>query len=287
MTMKQKMLRWLIAGLVGFTAATTAVGGGGLPGSAASCLRSIAIDPQVTVSEASRSLTFVVYTNSCAAPGQVSFEAFDGTAEHQGPFPDYELENGTLTWAEGDLSRRKITATIFGDQIREASLEDFKVILTNPSQSIRVASGRAQARIFDDDMQGRLTATDDRICLISGDGSCLPTQPPVGGAASFGPTIIYTIEPGHAIIAPIVLNQANPFGTFIHFRTVDGGLVGGSDYVPVDKDIPIPPNTTVVYVQIELLPPAYSQPGQSFFTQLTNYPAGFIADPNGTVTMVA
>jgi hypothetical protein len=281
MTMKSKMLRVLIAAVAGLAAATAVVSGGGQPGSATLCQRSIAIDPQVTVSERSGSLSFVVRSNSCAAAASVAFEAVGGTAERQ---VDFMLENGTLTWPEGDVSSRKITATINDDLIREPLLEDFRVYLVQPTQSVRVVNGRGQGRIFDDDMQGRFTATDDRICLISSYQSCLPVPP---GGQTQGPTTIQTMEPGHLIIAPIVLNVANSSDQMIHFETISGGLVEGIDFVSADQDVKIPAGQTVVLVQIELLPPAYGQPGESLFTQLSNYTAGAIADPNGVVTVLA
>jgi hypothetical protein len=291
MTMKRKMLRGLIAGLVGLGAGLAAMGGGGLPGSAASCQRSIAIDPQVTVSEASRTLTFVVHTNACIAPGSVSFTTVDGTAQRQvqGLPGDYILESGVLVWPAGDLSSRQITAVIVGDLVRENPLEDFRVMLVNPSSGVRIAGqGFGQGRIFDDDGQPRAAVTDDRICLISGEKSCLPPQPSGGGSApKHGPTIIQTIEPGHLVSPPIVLNAPNTTGTTVHFQTIDGGLTGGVDFVPVNRDVFIPPGVTVVYVDIELLAPAYSQPGESFYTQISAYPLGLILDPMGVVTMVA
>lgn len=286
MTLKQKMLRGLIAGAVGLAAAVAAVGGGGLPGSAATCQRSIAIDPQVTASEMSRSLTFVVHTNSCAAAGSVSFDVVN-TGSAQRP-DDFMLEDGVLTWQTGDLSNRKITATINNDLLREALFEDFNVVLLNPSTGLRVTGGgKGQGRIFDDDMQGRFTATDDQICLISGDNSCLPIRPSSATPApQFGPIVKQTIEPGNLVYAPIVLNTTSASNSTIHFATANGGLMENVDYVPVNRDVNVPAGATVVFVTIQLLPHAYTQPGQSFYTQLSGYTAGMIADPTGVVTMV-
>lgn len=288
MTLKQKMLRGLIAGAVGLAAAVAAVGGGGLPGSAATCQRTIAIDPQVTASETSRNLTFVVHTNSCAAAGSVFFDVVN-TGSAQRP-DDFMLEDGVLTWQTGDLSNRKITVTINNDLLREPLFEDFNVMLLSPSTGLRVTGGgKGQGRIFDDDQPGRFTATDDQICLISGDNSCLPTRPGSTTPApvpQFGPIGKQTIEPGHLIVAPIVLNTTSTANATIHFATFNGGLVANVDYVPVDRDVNVPAGAIVVFVNIELLPHAYTQPGQSFGTLVSNYTAGMIADPTGVVTML-
>lgn len=284
MTMNMKKLRVLVAGLVGASAALAVAGGGGQPGSAASCQRSVAIDPQATVSESARTLTFVVYTNSCAAAGSVSYTVTDGTAQRPA---DFMLESGRLSWAAGDLSSRRITATIAADQLREAPLEEFKVMLVDPTEEVRIASPNGQARIFDDDSPGRSALVDDRICLISGESSCLP-QSSGGGTEPFSnPKGGYTIEPGHVIIAPIVLNTANSVDVTVLFQTSDGGLVGGLDYVPVSQYVVIPAGTTVAHVEIQLLPHAYTQPGHYFNTHVTSYTAGIVVDGNGLVTVVA
>lgn len=288
MTMKRKMLRGLIAGVVGLTAALTAVSGGGLPGSAATCQRSIAIDPQVTVSEASRTLTFVVHTNACAAAGYVSFQAVDGTAKRQIqglPGGDYVLEDGVLEWQAGDLSSRRITATIIGDGLREQLLEDFRVVFGNASPNIRIAGrGAGQARIFDNDGQPRYSAIDDAICLISGRESCDPSATGDTVVPFMGPIGTQTFEPTHLLIA---LNQPNPVDTTITVLTTNGGLVAGVDFLPPLPNVTIPAGALAVVVEFQLLPHAFTQPGGSFTAQISGYSAGTVADPEATYTMLA
>jgi hypothetical protein len=73
MTLNTKMLRAVIAGVAGLVAATVVIAGGGPPGVAAGqCQRSVAIDPQISVSEAGRTLTLVVNTGGCAAASRSS-----------------------------------------------------------------------------------------------------------------------------------------------------------------------------------------------------------------------
>lgn len=287
MTMKRKMLRGFIAGVVGLTAALAAVGGGGLPGSATTCVRTIAIDPQVTASEASRTLTFVVHTNACAAAGYVSFQAVDGTAKRQvqgQPGGDYILPNGVLEWQEGDLSSRRITATILNDGLNELLLEDFRVVFVTASPNLRIPVRSGQARIFDDDNQRRGVTIDDSICLISGKESCRPGQTGDGMTPFMGPIGTQTFEPGHLLVA---LNQPNPSDTTVFIVTTDGGLVAGVDYVPPPASIKIPAGAFAILVPFQLLPPAFSQPGESFTAQIVGYTAGGVVDPHATFTMVS
>ncbi|HEX6684083.1 MAG TPA: Calx-beta domain-containing protein [Candidatus Limnocylindrales bacterium] len=277
-----RMLRALVAAAVGaLTAVAVMGGGGGLPGSAVTCQRSVAIDPQVTVAEASGTLTFVVRTNGCAQAGSVSYVVVDGTAQRP---DDFMLENGRLEWAAGDVSYRQITATINDDKYGEPSLEDFRVLLINPSENVDVAFRTGQARVFDNDTQERSAAVvDDRICLISGEASCVPSRP----GEKPGPKIMYTIEPGHMIIVPIILSQTNPVDTTILVETVDDGLVAGVDYVPVRQNLVIPADVGVVQVKVELLPHAYTRPGESFGINISSYTGGHVIDPSGTASMLA
>jgi len=279
MTLKQKLLRGLTAGLVGLAAALATVGGGGQPGSATSCRRSIAIDPQVTASEASRILTFVVHTNSCAAPGQVAFEVLNGTAQRP---DDFMLEQGVLRWQAGDLSSRRITVVIVADNLREPLLEDFHIVLVDPTEGVRIAAGKGQGRIFDDDGQPRAATVDDGICLISG-ASCEPT-PPADVTPFSGPIGTQTFEPAHLSIA---LNQPNPSNQSVFFQTFDGGLIANVDYIPLAGPVHIPAGATSVTVEVQLLPHAFTQPGQSFFAHISAYTAGGVVDPNAAFTMVS
>jgi Calx-beta domain len=281
MTMTQKLLRGLTAGVVGLAAATAVVGGGGQPGSTAACQRSIAIDPQVTVSEENKTLTFVVHTNSCASAGHVSVRAVDGTAKRP---DDFTLdENLLLRWPEGDVSSRLITARITPDEVREGLLEDFGVVLVFPSDTVRITQGKGHARIFEDDGQERAAGIDDGICLISGPESCRPDQRGEGRAPFMGPIGVETIEPAHLVVA---LNQPNPTSQLVQFRTRDGGLQANVDYVPVSRYVFIPQGAYFVIVDVPLLANAFTQPGDSFFGEISGYTAGTVADPIASFTMV-
>jgi len=277
MTMNMTMLRTVVASMAGLAvAAATVIGSGGPAGAAAafSCQRSVAIDPQVTVSEAGRSLTFVVHTGGCAAPGEVSFEVMDGTAHRQA---DFLLGNSTLYWVAGDMSPRRITATIFDDALSEATLETFSVTLTSPSTDVRMAARFGLARIFDNDTRDRLATLDSRVCLVYKDGCAAGFPSPLG---------VWTFEPGLIISVPIIVNAAGPASQSASFDTSDGTLIAGLDYEPVHQTVNIPPGATVVYVPVKLLPHALTQNGAHLNVHVSNYPGGGVISNNGQVTVL-
>jgi hypothetical protein len=281
MTMNSKMLRVFVASLAGLAAAVTAMGVEGVPGTAAPCQRSVAIDPQVTVSEATPTLTFVVYSGSCAAAGSVSYVVSDAGARRPG---DFVLANGILSWGPGDTSSRRITATIVADRLLEAQLEDFKVTLVEPSAGVRVASASGQGRIFDDDSERHLVTVDDRVCLLgaSDPASPVPLATPTPTATTC------TIEPGHIsyLLSPIVLNAPNATSQSLHFETSDGDLVAGLDYVAVSQTVVIPAWTIAVFVQVKLLPHAFTVGGH-FNVHISGYTGGgAIVAGDGQITVL-
>ncbi|WP_162907566.1 Calx-beta domain-containing protein [Allorhizocola rhizosphaerae] len=284
MTLNIKMLRAVVAGVAGLAAAMAVAVGGGPPGVAAgTCQRSVAIDPQVTVSEAGRGLTFVVYTGGCAAAGEVSYVVTDGTAKRQ---LDFMLDNGRLTWAAGDTTARRITATIIGDNLIEGPFEDFRVALVFPSRDVRVASGPGQGRIFDDDVQSRLATVDSRTCLVTrkGDKPVCALPPGVLAPMDAG---VKTFEPGHIIQVPLVLNEANATTQSAHLDTADGTLLGGVDYEPVHTTVHIPAGALVVFVEVKLLPNAFTHTsGHYFHVYVSGYTAGSVIAGSGQVTIV-
>lgn len=276
------MLRAFIASLVGAVTAVAAMGaGGGQPGSAFPCQRAVAIDPQMTVSEGGGTLIFTVRTNSCAQAGSVFYRVFDGSAQRPN---DFMLENGRLDWAAGDVSYRHIKASINGDREIEPSLEEFTVVLFSGSDTVRIASAESSGRIFDDDTQLHSAVVDNTICLISGETSCVPAPPREPGIF-LGPIGTNTLENGNTAV-PIELNQANAFDTTVLFNTQSGGLIEGVDFVGVHQPVLIPAGETVVYVIVQFTASAFSKPGQSLYTQVSNYGAGTIVDGNGVVTML-
>ncbi|GIH06902.1 hypothetical protein Rhe02_49690 [Rhizocola hellebori] len=277
------MLRLFVASLAGLSAAVAALGTGDLPGAAASCQRSVAIDPQVTVSEAAGNLTFVVNTGSCPAAGSVSYVVTDGSAKRQPAPGDFALADGQLAWAAGDTSSRRITATIVDDRLIEAPLEDFKVTLVEPSAGVRVVAGAGQGRIFDNDSGRHQATTDSQICLGSnGSAPSLNRMQAPGLSLSPGPQpapapswATCTIEPGHIafLLSPIVLNTPNATNETIQFDTSDGDLHEGLDYVAVHRVVTIPAWTTGVFVEVRVLPHAFVAGGH-FNVHISNYTGG-------------
>jgi hypothetical protein len=267
--------------------ATAVMSGGAQPGGADPCQRSVAIDPQVTAAEANRTLSFVVQTGSCAAPGEVSFTVSGGSAQ---PGADFQVAEGRLRWPAGDTSPRRITVAITDDLLPEAALEDFTVTLANPTPSVRVALAVGQGRIYDNDTSARTISVDDKVCLVTGMQMRSPS-PASTLTPSPSPTWLpdedgCTIEPGHISYIKVAANKPNPGDTLVFFQTVDGELKAGLDYVPVRRNVLIPAGSTAVYVPVQLLPHAYTQSGGSFGTNLSAYTAGGVLDGNGRVTVL-
>ncbi len=278
--MNMKLLRTVVAGVASLAAATV-IGSGGSPGVAAAaitCQRSVAIDPQVTVSEGGRSLTFVVHTGGCAAAGEVSYTVLDGTAQRQ---VDFALANGILQWPAGDMSSREITATVIGDTITEAALETFTVMLVNPSQSVRVAGRYGLGRVFDDDIPGSLATVDSRVCLVYKEACADGLQ----GLSSSPKNGVRTLEPGLIIIAPIQLDEPSSVNQTVNFDTSDGTLLANVHYQPVHRAVTIPAGALIAYVPVRLTPHAITLGGY-LNVHLSNYTGGGVISGTGQITVL-
>ncbi|MEV4416834.1 Calx-beta domain-containing protein [Catellatospora sp. NPDC049609] len=291
MTMKSRMLPALAAAVTAMAAVTAAAAVADQPGAAADCQRSVAIDPQVTVAESAGTLTFTVYTASCAAAGSVAYTVTDGTARRPG---DYQLASGVLQWSAGDTGSRQVRAAVTGDGLTEPLLEDFTVTLGNPSQHVRVVSPVGRGRIFDDDTQLRAATIDHRLCLLEPRTSPPPPTPLPSPSPSSKPDpdpgwgttpTPCTIESGNIVSTPFGLNTPATAGQTVHFRTSDADLVAGLDYVAVDRTITIPAGATTVVIPIQLLPHAFTQSGKHFDVVISSYSAGEVVSGTARVTV--
>ncbi|WP_166378749.1 Calx-beta domain-containing protein [Catellatospora methionotrophica] len=290
MTMKSRMLPTLGAALTALAAVIAAAAVAVQPGAAADCERSVAIDPQVTVSEAGQVLTFTVYTASCAAAGSVAYTVTDGTAGRPG---DYQLAAGVLQWSAGDTGDRRVRASIADDGLAESLLKDFTVTLSSPSQNIRVRYPVGRGRVFDDDTGIRAATVDHRLCLLEPRASAPPPTPlpslsPSAGPApdpDWGTATPCTVESGNIMPTPLSTNGALPTAQTVRFRTFDGGLTAGLDYVAVDRTITIPAGATTVIVPIQLLPHAFTQPGKHLEVVISSYSGGVVVSGSARVTV--
>ncbi|GHJ49310.1 hypothetical protein Cs7R123_66520 [Catellatospora sp. TT07R-123] len=277
------MLPALVAGAVALAAVITATTVGGQPGAAAACQRSVAIDPQVTVSEATATLTFTVYTASCAAAGSVGYTVTDGTAHRPA---DFELPGGLLQWPAGDGGLRQIQAVIVRDTVSEALLEDFTVTLVNPSPDVRIVAATGRGRIFDNDTPIRAATVDSRLCLIEPRTSPPPPPPSPSPRPDPGTTAVpCTIEPGNIVSTPLATNDPSTLDQAVTFKTSDGDLFAGLDYVAVNRTVVVPAGQTSVYVPIQLLPHALTQNGKYFNVAITYYSAGTVVTGTARVTV--
>ncbi len=287
MTMKSRLLPALGAAVTALAAVIAAGAVADHQGAAADCQRSVAVDPQVTVSEAGGTLTFTVYTAGCAAAGSVAYTVSDGTARRPG---DFQLASGVLQWPAGDTGSRQVRAVIAGDGLAEALLEDFAVTLSSPSQHVRVVSPVGRGRIFDDDTQIRAATVDHRLCLLEPRTSAPPPSPLPSPSTKPDPDTgtsptPCTIESGNIISTPFGINTPLTADATVHFRTSDADLVAGLDYVAVDRTITIPAGATTVGVPIQLLPHAFTQSGKHFDVVISSYSAGQVVSGTARVTV--
>ncbi|MDI1463270.1 Calx-beta domain-containing protein [Catellatospora sp. KI3] len=283
MTMKSRMLPALVAGAVALATVIAATAVGDQPRAAADCQRSVAIDPQVTVSEAAATLTFTVYTASCAAAGSVSYAVTDGTAHRPG---DFALAGGVLQWPAGDSGLRQIQAVIVGDAVTEALLEDFTVTLTNPSPDVRIAAATGRGRIFDNDTSIRAVTADSRLCLLDPRTSPPPSPSPTPSPKPDPGTVVpCTIEPGNIVSTPLATNNPSTLDQVVTVRTSDGDLTAGLDYVAVNRTLTVPAGQTGVYVPVQLLPHAFTQSWKYFNLTVTYYSGGTVVTGTAKVTL--
>jgi hypothetical protein len=270
MVMKRMLARWLtIVAVIGVSVAP-----GGSPGYAGPCARTISIEPQVSAGEGAGALTFSVYSGGCALAGGVAYTVTGGTATASA---DYTLANGQLQWAAGDVSTRRITATIVPDLLRERDLEDFTIQLVGPSPDVRILDGTGQGRILDDDGLGLRLVVDDP-------GKCPPpgAHPAQGHLHSDVGGVDIMCDTSVAFSAPL----SEP--VVVHWSTIDGTAHAGVDFVGVvDQAQTVGVGATSVTLQVRALGQPAGKPSRSFAVQVTSVSTGAILDPVAIVTLAA
>jgi hypothetical protein len=108
--------------------------------------------PKYVVLESGGTATLEVQRTAVVGPitngATVNFATQPGTALASS---DYTAKSGTLTWPVGDASPRQITIDIHNDAVAEP-LENFKVVLSNPSSGTMLGpNSAATVTIVDDD----------------------------------------------------------------------------------------------------------------------------------------
>ncbi|MGI5176262.1 Calx-beta domain-containing protein [Dactylosporangium sp. CA-152071] len=252
--MTPRLRQALTAGAVVSLAVAVAPAPPGRSAAAEPCLRTVAVQPQVTAGERAGTLTFLVYSGGCAAAGAVEFTVTAGSAL---PAADFVLPDGVLRWDAGDTGVRSIVARIADDRVREAALEDFTVRLTAPSASIVVWRGTANGRILDDDGPGLVWAVDDGVVPMLGHGYLCPPPPPPP------PTPL----------------------TYV-WQTGDGTARAGVDYVPVgERTQTVPAGATRVPFDVTLLPRPAGTPSRWFTVRIVAVSSGTVVDSVAVVTI--
>jgi hypothetical protein len=250
---------------------------GGRAGAAVSCQRTVAINPQVTVGEGAGRLIFTVFSGECAAAGQVAYTVTAGTAQ---PTADFVLSAGQVRWGTGDFGARTIIATVVGDTLREADLEDFTVTLTNPSPAVRLIHATGHGRILDDDRLGLAWAIDDQFC---------PAPPLVMPVPPGDPWLTaeqrYLCDFGHGVIDAMP-DTPLPGPVTLIWETVDGTARAGVDFVRVAQQTQsVPAGATLVELPVRLLSRPTGTPSRWFQVRIVASSHGTVVDAVAVVTL--
>jgi hypothetical protein len=259
-----------VASLMALGGLLAVAGGHGM----ASCLRTAAIQPEVTVGEAAGVLVFYVLSGGCAAATAVNYTVLGGTST---PGADFVLSAGQLTWATGDKTPRAIVADVVDDRASEASLEDFSVTLTGQGHNILVVQGIGSGRILDDDRPGLDWGVDGQFCL---------PDDPVSGAGKSS-QVIYVcdddLRPDPYV--PVALSEPLPAPAVLDWETEDGTAVAGTDFVGVSAETPVAARATKVFLPVQLLPSAPGAPTRWFTVRIRGVSLGTVVDATAIVVI--
>ncbi|MEV0458741.1 Calx-beta domain-containing protein [Catellatospora methionotrophica] len=272
--MVRELRRVAAVGIAAVFVAAAALTAAGSPGLAA-CQRVIVINPEVTVGEGAGRLIFTVFSGGCAASGQVGFTVTAGTAQ---PGADFTLSgNQPLRWAAGDVTVRRITASVALDTVPEPALEDFRVTLVGPSSGVRVVHGTGHGRILDDDGLGFAWAADDQICPPWTVGTSTPVgEPWLTGEQRY----LCDFDDG-------VIDAVSPEGpASVRWATADGTAQAGIDYVGVaDRVALVPTGAKLVQLPVKLLPRPVGTPQRWFQVRIFAPSRGVVVDGVSVVTL--
>jgi hypothetical protein len=263
-----RMMKRVLAGCIAAVTAATVSAALGSPAIAGPCERTVGIQPQVSAGESAGWLTFAVYSTGCAAAGVVAFRVVPGTARATGTMADFRAEAGYLRWESGDTAGRLIAVSLIADIDAEAPIEDFAVVLTEPTPGLRLGRPTGQGRILDDDVDF-LVATDDVDC------------PPVT------PNLPMEVHGGSIMCDDFLLvNRPSTAPVTVRWSTQDGTAVAGVDFVAeTDQKLVLPAGQTQIRIPIRYLRRPSDTPSRWFSVQLTASSSGTIVDPVSVITL--
>jgi len=277
-------LRTLLAGCLAATVAGVVSLAPSLAGaSPATCQRMVGIDTQHSAGEGTGGVVFTVRTAGCATAGSVSYAVASGTAQAG---IDFQAASGTLQWAAGDLSPRRITVTFLQDPLREADLETMSVSLREPSQGVSVVAATGQGRVIDDDAAEPRSAVDDSPCgHLTPNQLCVCLPQPMPEPISVD-NIDGTDGGKDRCVIELSLSAPIPVPASVWWRTMDGTAVAGVDYVGVtDQRLEVPAGASTVELPVRLLHRPPGRPASWFAVHVVAVSPGVVADPVAVVTL--
>ncbi len=217
------------------------------------------VDVPVTLSAPGTNPVTVVYTtadntasSNCSDTGD--YVTIGGCVGHPA---------GTLTFAPGETSK-SIPVTVLDDATKEGQ-QSFLVNLSTPTNST-IARGSTRVTIVDND---NLVAT----------------------PALYVRTGITTDASAGTVTVPVLLGgtagQASASTVTVHYTTVDGSAVAGTDYTAASNTLTFSPGQTVKNVVVTLSGSATPASARSFKIELDSPSHATIAAAVGTVTIGA
>ncbi|MEO7836482.1 MAG: Calx-beta domain-containing protein, partial [Acidimicrobiales bacterium] len=220
-----------------------------------------------TVHEGDAGTRGAVFTVSLSAPSPSSVSVGYATAD--GTFAtatstDYTSKSGMITFAPGATSQL-VKVPVAGDTLDEGTLEQFRVLLSDPSGAF-VADGTGLATILDDEPDGR-----------------------VGQRLAIGDTTVHEGDAGtRAAVFNVSLSGPHTSTATVAYATVQGTATKPGDFSAKSGTLSFAPGVTSQQVKIVIGADTVPEGNESFTITLTNATGGlvFIADSTGVGTIV-
>jgi ribosomal protein L35AE/L33A len=168
-------------------------------------------EAEYSVGEAGSSVKITVTRkNGSDGPVSVDFATTNGTAEAG---TDYISINPTLSWGDGDSSKRTFNISIIDDEDFEGD-ETFNLILSNPKGATIGDPGTAEVTIIDNDE---------------------PSQEP--GTLQFSKAEYSVDENGGLIEITVTRKNGSDGAVTVNFATANDSAKAGKDYIGIDAKI--------------------------------------------------
>lgn len=212
--------RFLLCGVFSIALVACGGGGGGSSSQAVAALNlSASADPVVEGNAGSKQVS-VTLNLSADAPNAVTV---DYQTQDAGALAgsDYTAASGTLTIAEGSRSA-EVAITILSDEVDEGSEESFRLMLSNPSAGVVLATSAVDIVITDDD---------------GGTGSGA-TEPQLTVADTSAP------EASGSLVFTFLLDSSTSADVTVDYSVSAGSATANDDFVPASATLTIPAGQT-------------------------------------------